>query len=245
MSADTDLVDAAARNNALWCDAVCRTHGRPGSFDALMWATRLGAPRFYPDAVTLAGPASGKAQHKAIAALIEGGRPGGWAIKDSHAALDLSPLGFDALFDARWIARRVATPHGTAALRWRTIVDAPGLTAWNAAWGENAPFRQILLAEDDVVLLAAHHDGALVGGAILNRGAGVIGMSNVFALPPWRDAVWRDLPAQAARLFGDGMLVGYETGADLDRAAAGGFEAIGALRVWSRPTSDSVGASSP
>jgi len=240
------LVDAAARNNALWCDAVCRTHGRPGSFDALLWATRLGAPRLYPDAVTLAGPASARAQYAAIAALIDGGRPGGWAIKDSHAALDLSSLGFRPLFDARWIACHLATARGvTTTLTWRAVADSLDLAAWNAAWGDDAPFRPPLLAEDGVILLGAHHGAALVGGAILNHGASVVGLSNVFALPAWRDAVWRDVPVQASSLFDADMLVGYESGADLDRAIAGGFEDIGPLRVWLRPADDSDGASSP
>ena len=198
MTTQDDPLDAAARNNALWCDAVCATHGRPGIFDALLWATRLGAPRLYPDVVTLAGPASAKPQHEAIVALTEGGRPGGWSIKDSYAALDLSPLGFRPLFDARWIAYRAAAPRDPTTLRWRRVGDAPGLADWNAAWGEDAPFRPSLLVNDDVAFLAAHHGDALVGGAILNRGAGVIGVSNVFALPSWRDAVWRDLPTQAA-----------------------------------------------
>ena len=245
MTMDATLVEATARNNALWCDAVCRAHGRSGSFDTLLWATRLGAPRLYPDAVTIAGPASATAQYEAIVALTESGRSGGWAIKDSHAALDLTPLGFHPLFDAQWIAHRVTVPRDAAALRWRTVRDQSSLADWNAAWGDSAPFRSALLAEDDVVFLAAHHDDALVGGAILNRGAGVVGLSNVFALAPWRDAVWRDLPAQAARRFDDGMLVGYESGADLDRAVAGGFDIIGPIRVWSRPTGDSGGASTP
>lgn len=249
MTVDTALLDAAALNNALWCDAVCRTHGRPGAFGPLLWETMLGAPRLYPDIVTLAGPAWAAAQHEAIAALVEGGRPGSWAIKDSHAALDLSPLGFRPLFDAQWISHPRAASGDTAMLRWRAVMDAADLAVWNGAWGEDAPFKPSLLAEDDVVLLAAHHGDALVAGAILNRGAGVIGLSNVFATPSWRDAAWRDLPAQASLLFGDAVLVGYQSGASLDHAVAGGFEVIGPLRVWSRPvdqshgTGDSVGAS--
>lgn len=33
----------AARNNAEWCDTVCRSHGSAGTFSALSW-TNPGAP---------------------------------------------------------------------------------------------------------------------------------------------------------------------------------------------------------
>ena len=235
MTAGSALIDAAALNNALWCDAVCRTHDRPGVFGPLLWATRLGAPRLYPDVVTLAGPTSAAAQYEAIAALVEGGRAGGWAIKDSYASLDLAPLGFRPLFDAQWIAHSRAGSGDTTILRWRTVTDTASFAAWNAAWGENAPFRPSLLAEDDVVFLAAHHDDTLVGGAVLNRGGGVVGLSNVFAASPWQGKIWHDLPAQAARLSGGVGLVGYLSGTPLDHAVASGFEVVGPLRVWSRP----------
>ena len=32
----------------------------------------------------------------------------GWAVKDSFAALDLDPMGFHLLFEARWIIGRQA-----------------------------------------------------------------------------------------------------------------------------------------
>jgi hypothetical protein len=245
MTVDAALRDAAALNNALWCDAVCRAHGRPGIFDALFWATKLGAPDLYPDAVTLAGPASAGAQREAIASLINSGHPRNWAIKDSYAALDLSPLGFHRLFDAQWIAHRANAAADKAVLRWRRIIDTSDLAAWNAAWGGNASFVPALLAENDIAFLAAHCDDTLVGGAILNRGADVVGLSNVFAAPPWLETIWRELPAQVSPLFDDAMLVGYQSGARLDHAVASGFDILGPLRIWSRPATegDSVRAS--
>ena len=39
------ITTLAAHNNALWCDAVCRAHDRPGEFHDTLWLTRLGAPR--------------------------------------------------------------------------------------------------------------------------------------------------------------------------------------------------------
>jgi hypothetical protein len=232
--AATDPIAVAARNNALWCDAVCRAHDRPGVFDEVLWRVPLGAPPLYPDVVTLAGPIAADAQHQAIGALLAGGRHRDWAIKDSYAALDLSSLGFRPLFDASWITWPDAQAIASTGLQWRVIADSSGLIEWNEAWGKNAPFTPLLLASPDIAFVAATHDGAQVGGAILNRGAGVVGASNVFAQAPWHELVWRDLPALAARLFAGHRLVGYESGASLERACAAGFVPFGGLRVWQR-----------
>jgi len=81
-----NITALAARNNALWCDAVCRVHDRPGEFHDTLWLTRLGAPRFYPDAVTLSGVESAPAQIETIAALVGSTREREWAVKDSFQA---------------------------------------------------------------------------------------------------------------------------------------------------------------
>ena len=94
-----NITALAARNNALWCDAVCRAYGRPGEFHDTLWLTRLGAPRFYPDAVTLSGSESAPAQIEAIAALVGSTREREWAVKDSFQALELNSLGFEPLFE--------------------------------------------------------------------------------------------------------------------------------------------------
>ena len=237
--APADPIAAAARNNALWCDAVCRSHGRPGVFDALMWCVPAGALPLYPDVVTLAGPSAAEAQRQAIGELLADSRHRDWAIKDSYAALDLLPLGFRPLFDASWIAWPDAQAGASTGLQWRTITHSPDLTEWNAAWGENAPFTPPLLASSDLAFLAALRDGAQVGGAVLNRGGGVVGVSNVFAHAPWHGQVWRDLPALAAGLFAGHRLVGYESGAGLEQASAAGFVSLGGLRVWQRLALDS------
>jgi hypothetical protein len=42
----SSITALAAHNNAMWCDAVCRAHDRPGEFHEALWLTRLGTPRF-------------------------------------------------------------------------------------------------------------------------------------------------------------------------------------------------------
>jgi hypothetical protein len=46
------LLDAAVANNALWCDAVCRSHGYPGVFSARLWISAHHDLEFYPNVIT-------------------------------------------------------------------------------------------------------------------------------------------------------------------------------------------------
>jgi len=105
-----NITALAAHNNALWCDAVCRAHDRPGEFYDTLWLTRLGAPRFYPDVVTLSGVESAPAQIETIAALVGSTREREWAVKDSFQSLELNSLGFEPLFDAEWVAMSPPLP---------------------------------------------------------------------------------------------------------------------------------------
>ena len=91
----SSITALAARNNAIWCDTVCRAHDRPGEFHETLWFTRLGTPRFYPDAVTIAGAEAAPVQLEAIAGLIGATRKREWFVKDSFHCLQLNALGFE------------------------------------------------------------------------------------------------------------------------------------------------------
>jgi hypothetical protein len=133
-----NITALAARNKALWCDAVCLAHDRPGEFHDTLWLTRLGAPRFYPDAVTLSGVESAPAQMETIAALVGSTREREWAVKDSFQSLELSSFGFEPLFDAEWIAIGPPPPdlkrHPAAEYRSARVTSKAGLIAWEEAW---------------------------------------------------------------------------------------------------------------
>jgi hypothetical protein len=90
--------------------------------------------------------------------------------------------------------------------------------------------------EDPSVLMLAYYDGAdLRGGAILNHGRGLVGLSNLFAVDEHdMPAVWSSSIAAAASHFPGLPLVGYEHGDDLAHALAAGFTTLGPLRVWLR-----------
>src|SRR4249919_791962 len=138
----SSITALAAHNNAMWCDAVCRAHDRPGEFHETLWFTRLGTPRFYPDAVTTAGVEAAPAQLKAIADLIGSSRRREWFVKDSFHCLGMNSLGFEPLFDAEWIAVSGARPdvrHNLADYRSTIVTDEAGLIAWERSWaGEEA-----------------------------------------------------------------------------------------------------------
>src|SRR5262245_16786745 len=48
-----DFAIIAARNNAVWCDIVCRAHDAPGEFRDHAWCTKRFTPPYYPNLVTL------------------------------------------------------------------------------------------------------------------------------------------------------------------------------------------------
>jgi hypothetical protein len=206
------LHEIAARNNAAWCDAVCRTHTGPGMFTRDLWHTPHGAPRLYPDAITLAPTITADD----IAALS----PPPEAVKDSYATLDLAPLGYRMLFAATWIAHAPWRPS-TAAPR---VASADALAAWEVAWGgPSGTFRPALLARRDIAFLRFAE-----GGAVLNAAEGAVGVSNLFG------PVWAEVIAAAAGLYPGLPLVGYESGDDLAAAERAGFAPVGPLRVWVR-----------
>ena len=47
------LIQAAVRNNAVWCAAMSRSHDLANEFTAQAWAAPARTPLHYPDAVTL------------------------------------------------------------------------------------------------------------------------------------------------------------------------------------------------
>jgi len=237
----SSITARAARNNAIWCDTVCRAHDRPGEFHETLWFTRLGTPRFYPDAVTIAGAEAAPVQLEAIAGLIGATPKREWFVKDSFHCLQLNSLGFESLFDAEWIALGGARPdlkHNLPEYRSTIVTGEAGLIAWEQSWAgkeansEPRIFMPGLLADSNVVFVSFQAEGGIAGGGILNRGAEVVGLSNLFGSRI--DLVYRSLAAMAGEIFPGLPLVGYEHGKDLAAAKLAGFETAGALRIWRR-----------
>ncbi|MFG2328502.1 hypothetical protein ACGFMM_02650 [Streptomyces sp. NPDC048604] len=244
----TNEIERAVRNNALWCEAMCRAHGRPGVFGPRAWTNARRTPLYYPDAVTLTADATvGE-----VLAGIDRGTPYA-SVKDSYATLDLEAEGFVPLFSAEWIHRPAERPApAPTAAEWTEVRTAEGLAAWEAAWrgdDEDAAglFRAELLADPTTTVLAGRDaaSGRVVAGAVLTEGAGVVGVSNLFATDATdgTDATgeagvaeaWAGALTAAAARWPALPVVGYEHGDALTAAVAAGFTATAPLRVWLAP----------
>ena len=228
-----DLDQIAARNNADWCAAVWRSHGLTVEDGPGLVLCPARTPRFYPNAVTVERGASPADQVAAIAVLGAARPDIPLAVKDSFARLDLAPLGFTRLFEARWVHRRaMSDPGPPGPLRWRRIETEADLAAWETAWNDDGDpvrvFRPELLDDSSVAVLAGFDaNGAIRAGGVASEGAGVLGLSNIFGSR-------RGVLQAAAALKPDLDMVGYESGNDLKAMEYYGFSALGPLRVWTR-----------
>lgn len=226
------LVEAAARNNAEWCAVMNRSHGLTGEFDEAAWSAATRTAPYYPDAVTLARGVDAVG----LLSRIDTTQPGA-SVKDSFADLDLTPAGFEVLFDAHWIHRPAGTPTALSDLAWHVADTPASLRAWAFAWddegGDADLFRPELLEDPSTFVLAGHRgDGPVVAGAIAVRSDNVVGISNTFTTDDGPATAWPLVLTAAHHLFPALPLVGYEHGDDVDDAACHGFEVIGPLRVW-------------
>lgn len=224
------LVRLAARNNAEWCEAMCRSHGLAGSFSPQAWTAAVRTPLFYPDAVTLA-PAADAAE---LVDVIDTAAPGA-SIKDSFADCDLTGYGFGVLFDAQWIWRPAGPPTAASDLEWDVVREPASLHEWALAWdggdGNADLFGPALLEDPATFVLAGRSaDGRVVAGAVASRSEAVVGVSNLFAVDA--EAAWPGVLAALDGLFPAVPVVGYEHGEDLADAVRHGFEPVGPLRVW-------------
>ena len=169
----------AARNNAEWCDLVCRTHLARTSVDAAAWTSATRTPPYYPDAVTLTAEVS------VDDLLTRIDSSAGCSIKDSFASIDLLPYGFRILFEAEWIMSDKQVAHVSGGRRWERMRHRDDLAEWEAVWQDDGdfggPFRTELLDDQRVTFLACYVHDRVVAGAILNLSAGAVGISNFFA----------------------------------------------------------------
>lgn len=241
------LLANAAHNNAVWHEAVCRTHGAAGEFRPAEWVTFKEPPPYYGNCVTLS-PDAVEDQLGAARELLDARPAGGIGFKDSFDRLDLSQLGYRVLFKASWIARAPAFPgaHNTRpepsdkSTSVEVVRDAPALRAWEQGWGETPAarmtpiFRPPLLDDPDVAFLSTIRQGKIVGGLIANRTRDVVGVSNIFLPASGGQPVRRSLLDHVALRFPGLTLVGYERGDDLAAMRALGFEETGPLTVWMR-----------
>jgi hypothetical protein len=226
---DNTLLHFAVANNAAWCDAVCRTHGINGEFSQETWASSTRTPALYPDAVTL------RAEIDVESMLAKIDTSPGCTIKDSFATCDLRPYGFTVLFDATWLSFRPSqSKESGSSSRWISVTTANRFRDWEVAWrGASGPVDVLTptLLDDDRVSVFAHYVGEqIVSGLICFVSDSVLSISNAFDTEGDLGFLARSfdllvLPAEA-------LIVGYESGRDLDAVRNSIATELGPLRIW-------------
>jgi hypothetical protein len=123
------------------------------------------------------------------------------------------------------------------------------LTAWKQAWDAailkvDEVFLPPLLHDENVLFMCARRGPEIVAGAVANRHAGAVGLSNYFGRGPASDAYWADCASMALARFPGLPLVGYEQQSQHSVASGAEFTSLGPLRVWvtskgAKPSPDS------
>lgn len=236
-------IQAAALNNAVWCDAVCAAGGSVTEFNDGLWRSHRPGPPYFPSVVSLS-PAMGLAAVER-ALPQSGGVSVQVAVKDSFSDLDLSPIGFTKLFDACWIWREPGPAETRATqLTWRRIVSHGSLRAWEAGWWPEGPvdadhqwiFRPAaLLGRSDIAFLSGHVGDELVAGAAVTQTGAFIGLTCSFFPPTQRVSLHQELLTVLDAWYPSRPVLGYESGDDLAESKALGFRELGPLRVWLGP----------
>lgn len=230
-----DTVSQFVANNAAWIHEAVSAIGLPGEFTPVLWQNQHDMPPIFPNADTLGGTES--EQLAAITALIKR-RPGRvTAVKDAWARLDLTPLGFEPLFEATWIYRD-ASPLATPAenVRLERVTTAAGLRAFAVACnGEELAgvYSPRLLSRPDIAWIAAHREGNIIGGVTAFLAHGMNGINNLFAPD---NAIADGLIRAAVNAFPDVPACGYEGEDTAAPFLVLGFQTVGKLRVWIRQT---------
>ena len=222
-----DPLALAVRENAAWCDLVCRLHRFTPEGDGRLWWSARRTPDLFPDAVTLVPDLS---VFDVLGRITDSF---GALVQDSFATLDLTDQGWTVLFDATWVARApgMGADHEVAST-FAVVRERFLFAAWCRAWGGPAGVLPTGLRRvSGVTVLGREDDAGFADGAIVHRteigGVAVAGLWNAFG-------AWDDVADAVSHRHPEAWIVGYERGANLDAALVAGFTAIGPLRVWIR-----------
>jgi hypothetical protein len=223
--------ELAAINNAEWCHVACGGWGIEGQFSDDAWTSARRTPDLFPDAVTFVPAPS-------VTSLLRRVEVGaGCSIKDSFAALDLASSGFQCAFEAEWIVAQPKSPDGQLDLSgWSRLEEPAQFGQWLEALHatQDAPVRLApsILDAGNVVVAMRIEAGGISGGAVFNRSADVVGLSNVFSVSGDNVRLWKECLAFTGLCFPRIPVVGYERGGALKAAEASGCNTLGPLRIW-------------
>jgi hypothetical protein len=214
-------VDASRR----WYDDVFGLHGLTVRVDDGLWSALGQPPRWHSAAKTLQPDIVIERVVRAVADLEH------CAVADSFGDLAADRHGFELLIEASWLHRGPAreTPRRLPG-GWSVVGTVKELEEWTAAHDYAGVLPPAVLDHPWFRILARHHDGVLVGGAITHEDKNAVGLSNTWGAGTV-DASDEVLEAVAA-LHPGRSVTDYAQGAELDAMVAAGFTALGPQRVW-------------
>ncbi len=223
-----DPLELAVRENATWCDLVCRSQRLRPDADARMWWSDRRTPSLYPDAVTLDPTVN---EFDVLGRIHDAS---GASVKDSFAALDLAPDGYRVLFDATWFARPPGPAPAGADDAFERIGDKFTFGAWRHAWGgPDDVLLPGLLRTSTVTILGDAHTGRALRprrhppSHEHRRHAGRRTLEHLRRRCRRRTAL-------AAVREPDAWIVGYDDAGVVETLERDGFAPYGPLRVWTR-----------
>ena len=207
-----------------WYEDICALHGTATELRDGLWSA-VGPPPPLHSGVVVVEPGVTAEQ------VLDRRRATGGGVKDSFAAVELDDHGLAMLFSASWLFRPPHPPVRTAPRGWTAVRTPERLAAWTSGHDTRDVLLPGLLRSGHLVVLERQVDGMAVAGAAARLGSGTVDLSNVHAATG-HELDWSELAAVVAHLFPERPIVGYESGDDLEAALAGGFTAVGELRVW-------------
>lgn len=216
-------VDRAVENNIAWCELVCAAHGKRSFTTERVWGLHTTAPTYYPELITT----KRAAKETDILEFLKLNHVG--SIKDSYAALQLEPYGYQMLFEAEWICHPPVNEQKSELYRWSIVRTEKEFERWTKMTGlENSiPYLE---NQGVKIFYMDHPDG--FAGFIANVAAGVVGISNVYLNGLDEAGLWGTFPQVVSTEFPGLPIVGYEGGDSLSAARSSGWTSTGPLRVW-------------
>ena len=164
-----------------------------------------------------------------------------WSVKDSFAVLDLETFGFRRLFDANWFylaAARFTPVSNRLGMSYKIVENEKVLTEWRRVWDSDERlgrkiFQPAMLDDPNVRFVAGEDGEKIVSGCLINKTAGILGISNFFA-PAQNIEYWSDIIAFVHESIEFTDIVGYQRTDCLQKIQPLGFETTGDLTVWLR-----------
>jgi hypothetical protein len=233
MTAHLDRIAQLVANNALWIHEAVSALEMPGTFTPILWQNPHDMPPIFPNADVLGGTEA--EQLAAIAALVQVRSGRVTAVKDAWARLDLTPLGFEPLFEAQWLYRDAGPLQiPPTDLQFEFVQTPAALREFSVACNGAdlaAVYSPILLDHAHIRWILARRQGQIAGGVTAVHAEGVNGVNNLFASSPQDQA---SLICAAVNAFAPGPACSYARGDSIAPFLSLGFEAVGKLRVWVR-----------